>query len=220
MTEEANQNTTPTEPPMANTMEARTETGEILDQSKTLSTEQPEAVKEPVQESVAAPEKYEFTATDGVTLDATIVEAATPLLKELNLNQDQAQKLVDFYNKTVGDQAKLAQDAVVEMRTAWRNELAADKEIGSKLPAVTEAIGKMKAMLPADVRDAFSAAMDLTGAGDHPAVVKAIYKLSEFVVEGRPVSGSGPSKHGQADPGKPARPSAAQAMYPNLPSSS
>ena len=58
----------------------------------------------------------------------------------------------------------------------------------------------------------------LTGAGDHPAFVKAFNKLAAFVTEGSHVSGKGPSDLGQQKPGAPTKPSAAQALYPNLPS--
>ncbi len=60
--------------------------------------------------------------------------------------------------------------------------------------------------------------MDTTGAGDNPAVWDAIYELAQRVSEGTHVKSGGPSKFGQsANPSRPL--SAAQAMYPHLPSS-
>jgi hypothetical protein len=58
--------------------------------------------------------------------------------------------------------------------------------------------------------------MDLTGAGDNPAFIKAFWKLSQHVVEGKPAPGGGPSPHGQVAVGQAQRPSIAQAMYPSL----
>jgi len=58
--------------------------------------------------------------------------------------------------------------------------------------------------------------MDSTGAGDNPAFIKAFYKLAQRVTEGSYVQGRGPAEV-TAPGGR--RPSPAQAMYPNLPSS-
>jgi hypothetical protein len=45
--------------------------------------------------------------------------------------------------------------------------------------------------------------MNLTGAGDHPAFVKAFNKLAAFVTEGSHVTGKGPSDLGQKPLGAP-----------------
>ena len=221
MTEQATETTpsststeTPT-PPMMNSPEARTETGEIKPQPSTLSTEPASEAPAPVVPA-GAPDKYEFTAPEGTTLDPAIVDGATPIFRELGLDQAGAQKLVDFYNKSVGDISKLASDAVVAMRTEWRTAVTSDPEMGPAMDRISADVGRMKAMLPADVREAFNEAMNLTGAGDHPAIVKALWKLSQYVTEGKPVSGGGPSPHGQTESGKVQRPSAAAAIYPNL----
>ena len=57
--------------------------------------------------------------------------------------------------------------------------------------------------------------MNFTGAGDHPAFLKAFHKLAQLVGEGTHVRGGNPSPHGNP---KSQPKSAAQIMYPNLPS--
>ena len=58
--------------------------------------------------------------------------------------------------------------------------------------------------------------MDLTGGGDHPAILKALKIIGTRIGEGKLVTGAGPSPTGQ--PGSKPK-NAAQALFPNLPSS-
>lgn len=229
---------------------ARSPTGEILDQSTpppTTETKTPPTtetvadapvpaadapkpaegeVTKPVETKSAsgAPEKYaDFTVPENYTLDPTAVEAALPIFKELNLSQDQAQKLVDMQIQRELVLAKNPENAVAAMRTDWQGKVKADPELAkatsgslSGLDAVKADIGRALNVLPADLRGELREAFNLTGAGDHPAVIKALYKLSSYVTEGSHVGGKGPSELGQKKPGE-GPPSAAKALYPNLP---
>ena len=209
-------NPTPTNPPLANDPAARTEMGEIIDRSATPPAN--ESAPEPKSET-SAPESYtDFSVPEGHTLDAAAIESATPLFRELGLTQDQAQKLVDFYSTQVGKINAENEGYMETMRTQWREELKADKDIGGKLDQVKVEIGRAIDRLPPTVREPFKEAMNLTGAGDHPAVIKAIHAFASLIGEGTHVTGNAPSEHGQSKTGVSNRPSAAQSMYPNLPS--
>lgn len=225
MNDVPNPNPEPTNPTPMNTPEARTPTGEIIDQGNPAVSpvetkpNEPAAPAEPKPPSAGAPESYsDFSVPEGATLDKSAIERATPIFKELGLTQDQAQKLVDLYPTLTENVVKANNDAYVAMRESWVSELKADKEIGGKLDHVAAEIGKLKQQLPLAVRDAFNEAVNFTGAGDHPAVVKALYEISKLVNEGSHVAGAGPSEHGQNRNGVSKRPSLAGAMYPNLPS--
>lgn len=229
--------------PQVNEPAARTETGELKDQSQTqtqtgdstqtsdtiqtkqandtTSTEtKPETKTETKADdkTSAVPEKYEFKAPEGTTLDETTITEASAIFKELGLTNEQGQKLVDLQAKLGKTAAEAPYKAYDAMREGWQNEVKADKEIGHILPKVKETIGKALDTLgdPALVTS-FKEAMNLTGAGDHPAFVKAFYKFAQSVVEGPHVSGKGPSIHGQTQSGTSERPSVAKGMYPNLP---
>lgn len=209
-------NPTPTNPPLANDPAARTETGEIIDRSTTPPAN--ESAPESKPESSGAPESYtDFSVPEGHTLDAAAIESATPMFRELGLTQDQAQKLVDFYSTQVGKINAENEGYMETMRTQWREELKADKDIGGKLDQVKVEIGRAIDRLPPTVREPFKEAMNLTGAGDHPAVIKAIHAFASLIGEGTHVTGNAPSEHGQSKTGVSNRPSAAQSMYPNLP---
>ena len=167
----------------------------------------------------AVPETYSFKASDGRELDQSLVAKATPIFKELGLSEAQAQKLVDTYNDLTKSEGERLDKVVNDMRAEWREGINKDKDMSGKLETIKADLGRMKdtifANKPAD-REAFEAAMNLTGAGDHPAIVKAWWRASEAFREGQHVSGGGASPHGQTAPGADTRPSVAAAMYPNL----
>lgn len=196
---------------MTNTPEARTETGEIKDASATTPP-----VEAPKPEG--APEAYaEFTAPEGATLDKETIEAAAPVFKELGLTQEQAQKLVNFYADRNGKLNESLSKSVEDMRADWRNQVMSDKDIGGKIEQVKVELGRAKDRLPAPIRTAFDEAMNLTGLGDHPAIVKGLYEMAKMVNEGTHVVGGGPSAHGQNKAGEAKPTSLAGALYPNLP---
>ena len=74
--------------------------------SETQKTEEELAAEKAKSEKVekdkkpeGAPEKYEFTAGEGVELDTEALKDFEPVARDLNLTNEQAQKLVDAYPK-------------------------------------------------------------------------------------------------------------------------
>lgn len=180
----------------------------------------PEVKAETKPEAGAVPEKYEgFTIAEGYELDQTAIDKATPIFKELKLDQPGAQKLVDLFF----DLSKGQNDAVVaeltETRKGWRGEI--QKEFGSATEKtqqdIVRVIDGQLGVGEGSLGQEFRKAMDLTGAGDHPAIVKGLNKLLEPFKSAVPIKGNNPSPHGQQSPDAKPR-SAAQAMYPHLPS--
>jgi hypothetical protein len=124
---------------------------------------------------------------------------------------------MDLYNDLNATQVTGIRKAVDDMRGDWREQVTKDTEMAGKLESIKTEIGRAYTHLPPTLVTEFKAAMDLTGAGDHPAFVKAFWKLAQMVNEGQHVTGGNPSRHGQAAPGEASRPSIASAMYPSLP---
>lgn len=194
----------------------------------TSSTTDPSSSTEPKPESSllnqadepkpveGAPATYtDFKVPDGTTIDKATLDAAMPMFKEMNLSQDQAQKLVDFYSDKITKLAAAPHDAYREMRQGWVAEVKADPEIGSKLPEVKATIGRALNLLGAG-EVPFREAMDLTGVGDNPAFVKGFYKFAQLLNEGTHVA---PNKPAPVVPPNQPRPTMAQAIFPELPSS-
>lgn len=212
--------TNPTNPPLPNDPASRTATGEIIDQSKVPADGKTDDkggdTGKKSEGEGAVPESYTFATGEDQHLDEAAIGEITPIFKELKLDQAGVDKLTGFYNKRMADLQTRLQDSVNTMREGWRNDIAADKEMGGKVDAIKTDIGKMWSHLPPDVVSSFKEAMDITGVGDHPAIVKGLWKIAALVNEGRPVPPNNPSPHGQSKPGS-GPVSIASAMYPNLP---
>lgn len=168
-----------------------------------------------------APEKYaDFKAPEGFELDKESMEKASVIFKELNLSQDQAQKLVDYYSGLSKADAESTQNRFKEMVTGWREESLNHPDLKGKMerngPVLT-AVAKTIDSLGPELAGAFREVMDLTGVGNHPAFIRAFYALAQQLSEPGHVTGRGPSAFGQAAPGRQAGPGPG-ALYPNLPS--
>lgn len=233
--------------PLPNDAAARSPTGEILDRTadqprdqslisndtqkttdtitKAIGTEQTvDKDAKPAVDPKAVPERYEFKAAEGIIIDPKLVEDITPIFKEAGINAETAQKLFDFHTKALTDAAKAPTDTMNTMRAGWRTKVLADPEMskavnGDKtgIEAVKLDIGRAMTHLPPAEATALKAAMDLTGAGDNPDIVRGWWKMSQLITEGKHVTGGGPSPLGQKAPGASERPSGAKSLFPNLP---
>ena len=164
-----------------------------------------------------APEKYEdFQVPEGFVLDEAIAKEAGELFKGLNVSQEGAQKLVDFYIAKTQEAADAPIKFWSEKQAKWQADMKADKEIGSRLPLVKQTISKaIDGLGDPKLAAEFREAMDYTGAGNNVAFAKVFFKLAEMVTEGTHVAAGGPSKLGQKPPGT-GPTDAAHAMYPHL----
>jgi hypothetical protein len=222
VTQSSSQTTTTPDPAQSTTTPTPNATPPS-DPTKSADSTQPPPAK--ADAGTTVPEKYEFKAPDNYTIDPAAIAAATPIFKELGLTQDQAQKLMDIQIAREIALAKAPDEAVRTMRNGWRGETEAHAEIKATvdknsgktgMDAVKVNIARTLSVLPVDLQVEFKDAMNLTGAGDHPAFVRAFNKLAAFVTEGSHVTGKGPSELGQVKPGTGSKPDAAAAMYPTL----
>lgn len=164
------------------------------------------------------PEKYEFKLPEGMELQEESAKQIDGMFREMGLSNEHGQKLVDFYVEKLNEAIEAPSKFYADMRKGWVNELKADKDIGGKLPEVKVGIGRMLNSLgDKALVKSFNEAMDLTGAGDHPAFVKLFNKIAERLTEGGHVRSGNPNP-GANPTGRPSAPGPA-AMYPNLPSS-
>src|SRR6266403_979628 len=128
--------TVTTEPPMGNSNEARTPTGELKDASQPTTTTPtdptPAPTAEPKPEAPAgAPEAYsDFTLPEGVKLEGETLKAATARFKELGLPQANAQRLVDFHLGQIRAATAASSKAYDDMRAAWQAKSKADPDVG------------------------------------------------------------------------------------------
>lgn len=143
----------------------------------------------PVEEAPAAvvPEAYEL-ALEGVTLDAALVEEATPIFKELGLTNDQANALLPLAPKLMENaQNALMQqmvDAGNQQRQQWLEAAKADPEIGgAKMGETVHLAGKAFDALGYADGHPFRKALTESGFGNHPDMIRMARRLGEMVGE-------------------------------------
>lgn len=161
------------------------EGAEQNDKADKQDGEKPEEKDE--QKPEGAPEKYEFQAGEGVELDAEALKDFEPVARELNLTNEQAQKLVDAYPKILAGVQQRQTEAWQAQTEQWAADVKADKEVGGD---------KLTANLSAAQRalDQFGTPelreyLDGTGLGNHPELVKAFIKVGKAMSEDGVITG-------------------------------
>ena len=147
------------------------------------------------------PEKYEFQMPEGMEMDATLADAATPIFKELGLTQEQADKVVGIYAEHAKSQADQQIETFKTQLNDWTGELKADIDFGgdnyeSNVAQVQQFFNKT---VPEDIREGLVGMMESTGVGVQPQMVKYFHTLSKMFPVGEDAPGPGgsvPQKNG------------------------
>lgn len=140
------------------------------------------------QKQEGAPEKYEFTAGEGVELDADALKDFEPVARDLNLTNEQAQKLVDAYPKILAGVQQRQAEAWQAQTEQWAADVKADKEIGGdKLTANLSAAQRALDLFGTPELKEY---LEGTGLGNHPELVKAFIKIGKAMSEDGMVDGS------------------------------
>lgn len=167
-----------------------------------------DAPKEPEAPVAFDPEK--LTLPEGFDAKTPAFEEFTQLAKDAGMTGDVAQKLVDFHLKHTQEASKALMDNWAATQEEWVNQVKSDKEIGN-LDNLRQTIAKV-----ADNQEftdpEFKSALAFTGAGNHPAILRTLYRWAKALGEGGPVAGGAPARAGNgALANNP--PSAAEAIY-------
>ncbi|WP_336193791.1 peptidase [Klebsiella aerogenes] len=134
-----------------------------------------------------APEKYEFKAAEGVDLDTEALKDFEPVARELNLTNEQAQKLVDAYPKILAGVQQRQAEAWQEQTEEWAATVKADKEIGGD--KLTANLGVAQRALDTFGTPELKEYLNGTGLGNHPELVKAFIKVGKAMSEDGMVTG-------------------------------
>lgn len=136
--------------------------------------------------AVAAPEKYEFKAGEGHELDAEAVKQFEPIAKELNLSNDQAQKLVDVYSSKIMPQlVKQQAEQWQQQIEQWAEQVKADKALGSE-----ESIGSAQKAMDKFGTPELKTYLNDTGLGNHPELVRIFANIGKAMSEDGLVTGN------------------------------
>jgi hypothetical protein len=149
--------------------------------------EDPEGKKDGDDKPEGAPEKYEFTAPEGVTLDAEAVAEFEPVAREMNLTNEQAQKLVELQTKLVQKQMQQWDQTV----DGWVSTIKSDQEIGGE--GLKQNIALAQRALSQFGTPELKAALDATRMGSHPELVRVFARIGKAMAEDTFVAGKTPA---------------------------
>lgn len=135
------------------------------------------------EKPAGAPETYaEFTLPEGISLDRAALEGFTPLAKDLNLSQEQAQKVVDLYAQKMLPQIQQAfADQKAQMVESWLQESMKDPEVGGA--RFDESVSTARKALDAFGTPALKAALDESGLGNHPELIRLLANIGKRISE-------------------------------------
>ncbi|PJD67989.1 peptidase [Enterobacter kobei] len=153
------------------------------------------AEKEQKQEG--APEKYEFQAGEGVELDTEALKDFEPVARDLNLTNEQAQKLVDAYPKILAGVQQRQAEAWQAQTEQWAADVKADKEIGGD--KLTTNLSAAQRALDQFGTPELKEYLEGTGLGNHPELVKAFIKIGKAMSEDGMVDGSNQGQRSAAE---------------------
>ncbi|ENC6709927.1 hypothetical protein ABKY54_004537 [Vibrio harveyi] len=145
-------------------------------------------------QETGAPEKYEISIPEGMELDEEALEKFEPLFREMDMTNEQASKFAAAAQEHFGPMIQNAQQEIIdsmesqwiEQNKAWQKALYSDKEFGGKdakenfniAKSVIDRFGGEKQEI-ANIRKALS----ITGAGNHPEVMRLFYRVGKAMQE-------------------------------------
>ena len=129
------------------------------------------------------PDDYDdFATPDGVDIDHEALERFKAVAQELGLSQDEAQRLVNFYSEQVANlltqwvsqhESRIGQ---WQKQSRFDQELAGNGGFDRNLAVAKKAVERFGG-------DKLSAALNETGAGSHPEVLRCFYRIGKALSE-------------------------------------
>ena len=166
---------------------AETTTTETQQQAETVADQQDsdessvESETSEQETTEGAPEKYEFNdkvADAPEVLDPEVLTAFGEVAKELDLPQEAAQKVLDKVAPVI--QARQAEQ-VEKARIEWAEESQSDEEFGGE--SFASNIEVAKSALNAFGTDPFKQLLQESGLGNHPEVIRFMYRAGKAISE-------------------------------------
>ena len=166
------------------TSEQTTDTQQQAENVQNQQVSDETAVESETSDQVAvegAPETYEFNrqvADAPQELDPEVVTAFGEVAKDLNLPQEAAQKVLDKVAPVI--QARQAK-AIEEVKVNWANDSQADQEFGGE--NFDSNLTVAKSALDTFGNDALKSLLAETGFGNHPEIIRFMYRAGQAISE-------------------------------------
>lgn len=133
------------------------------------------------------PESYDLKAPEDSLLNDDAVKQVEETAKELGLTNEQAQKLLDQQNEAVSNYQKQAVDNWQKQQDQWLEAVKSDKELGGD--NFDENIKQARTALDKFASKEFVDALDESGYGNHPELVRTFARIGKMLGEDSPLSG-------------------------------
>ena len=130
---------------------------------------------------------YEFTMPEGVELNKELAEFATPILKEYNITQAQAQAMTEILVKQNQQQMENWQNT----RAEWAESTKNHPEFGGEHFEAN--VKAANALIDKFGDDDFKELLQTSGAGNHPALFSFMTRLSKSISDDVPEGGEAAS---------------------------
>lgn len=135
--------------------------------------------------SQTAPDTYaDFAMPEGITVDEALLSEVSPIFKELNLTQDQAQKLVDFQARQVQASSQKQVDAFNQLVNDWLDQSRNDKEFGGD--KFEQNVSIARSAIDKFGTPGLKQLLEEHGVGNHPELVRFMIKVGKLTVEDVP----------------------------------
>jgi hypothetical protein len=170
---------------------------------------QDDAGAEPAADGVAdqtGTSYADFTLPDGIEVDASSLDAAKQLFAADGLSQERAQSYIDLYTARMQEAVEAPYRLWAETQREWQEAVKTDREIGgprlaANLAVAAKAVDRFGG-------DALRQALNASGAGNHPDVIRAFIRIGKAISEDALVLGRGVAHESR---------SRADRLYPNDP---
>lgn len=135
-----------------------------------------------------APEKYDIKAPEGMELDSELLSKFDPVFRDLDLSNEQANKLASLY----GDHMKTMQEAQAnqwaKVQETWVSELKADQDFGGA--NFDTNVETAKVAIQRFGGEGLVKALNETGMGNHPEIIKFAHKVGLAISEDKFIQGN------------------------------
>ena len=156
-----------------------TENSALKDFADSLNVDEQEQTKEAEQQQQTAPEHYVLKNANGEDVEPQELEMMSRMFKDVNLSQEQAQKLYSAYEKEQGSFIEQSQKAFNQMRDDWFNQTISDPQIGGQNIGQTKLC--IKRVMQQCGNKELSEFLNKTGLGFNPAMVRFMTKVGELL---------------------------------------
>jgi len=160
-----------------------------------------------------APEgDYQINVPEGYEIPSETMKEIDTIFRRNHISNDGAQELVDFYDRQTKEAMEAPYELWADTQQKWVDEMKSDRELGgANLNRTLSVVSRFINAMP-NAKE-FKEALNYTGAGNHPAIIRGLYAMGKARVENQ--------THVRGDTsvntGRPKGPGA-RSLYPDLPS--